>query len=122
MFGKEIAVMTKFSYSSNPWFQLLSREQVEAIHLSSLKILEEIGVMIQNETTLKLLTDAGADVDSRKKIARIPQHLAKESLVKAPSTIRLYSRDGKHDLLLEGNKVHYDPGSAALLLLDSKTG
>jgi trimethylamine---corrinoid protein Co-methyltransferase len=68
------------------------------------------------------LTDAGADVDPKKKTVRIPQHLAKESLVKAPSTIRLYSRDGKHDLLLEGNRVHYDPGSAALLLLDSKTG
>jgi trimethylamine--corrinoid protein Co-methyltransferase len=46
----------------------------------------------------------------------------KESLVKAPSTIRLYSRDGKHDILLEGNRVHYDPGSAALYLLDSRTG
>src|SRR4030042_2881823 len=97
MFGKEVAVMTKFSYSNNPWFQLLSREQVEAIHLSSLKILEEIGVMIQNETALKLLTDAGADVDPKTKTARIPQHLAKESLVKAPSTIRLYSREAHND-------------------------
>ena len=120
--GKRVVDMTKFSFTDRPWFQLLSREQIEAIHLSSLKILEEVGVMIQSDTALELLTNAGADVDPTKKIARIPQHLVKESLVKAPSTIRLYSRDGEHDLLLEGNRVHYDPGSAALYLLDSRTG
>jgi trimethylamine--corrinoid protein Co-methyltransferase len=113
--------MAKISFSKRPWFQLLSREQIETIHLSSLKILEEIGVMIQSDAALKLLADAGADVDWTKKIAGVPQHLVNESLVKAPSTIRLYSRDGKHDLLLEENRVHYDPGSAALYLLDSQT-
>jgi trimethylamine--corrinoid protein Co-methyltransferase len=113
--------MMKLSFSSQPWLQLLSREQIETIHLKSLQILEEIGVMIQRDAALKLVGDAGADVDWAKKIARIPQHLVKESLVKAPSTIRMYSRDGKHDLLLEENHVHYDPGSAALYLLDSQT-
>lgn len=113
--------MTKLSFSSQPWLQLLSRDQIETIHLKSLKILEEIGVMIQSDAALKLVADAGADVDGTKKVARIPQHLVKESLVKAPSAIRLYSRDGKHDLLLEENHVHYDPGSAALYLLDSET-
>jgi len=114
--------VTKMSFSSQPLLQLLSREEIETIHLSSLKVLEEVGVMIQSDAALKLVADAGVDVDASKKIARIPQHLVKESLVKAPSTIRLYSRDGKHDILLEGNRVHYDPGSAALYLLDSRTG
>lgn len=114
--------MTKMSFSSQPLLQLLSREEIETIHLSSLQVLEEVGVMIQSDAALKLVADAGVDVDASKKIARIPQHLVKESLVKAPSTIRLYSRDGKHDILLEGNRVHYDPGSAALYLLDSRTG
>ena len=104
--------MSKFSFSSQPWLQLLSREQIETIHLKSLQILEEIGVMIQRDNALKLVGDAVADVDWTKKIARIPQHLVKESLIKAPSTIRLYSRDGKHDLLLEENHVHYDPDSS----------
>ena len=69
-----------------------------------------------------LLSDAGAHVDNGKKIARIPRHLVKRSLGKVPSEIRICSRDGKHDLLLEGDRVHYDPGSAAYYLLDSQTG
>jgi len=87
-----------------------------------LKILEEVGVKIYNDTALKLLADAGAEIDFDNKLACIPQHLVKESLVKAPSTIRLYSRNGKHDRILEGNRITYNPGSAALYILDSKTG
>ena len=102
-------------------FQLLSKEEIEHIHLASLKILEEVGVIIQSDNALKLVADAGSDIDATRKIARIPQHLVNEAMVKVPSTIRLYSRDGKHDLMLESNRVHYDPGSTAYYLLDSET-
>jgi trimethylamine--corrinoid protein Co-methyltransferase len=114
-------MMARVSFSDQPMLRLLSREQIEQIHLASLKILEEVGVMIQSDVALKMVADAGAEVDNAKKIACIPQHLVKESLGKVPSTIRLYSRDGKHDLLLEGSRIHYDPGSAAYYLLDSET-
>jgi trimethylamine--corrinoid protein Co-methyltransferase len=78
--------------------------------------------MIQNDFALSLIVEAGAEVDKEKKIARFPEDLVKNSLAKAPSAIRLHSRDSKHDLTLESNKVHYDPGSAALYLLDSQSG
>jgi len=109
------------SYSEQPMFQLLSKEKKERIHLASLKILEEVGVIIQNDAALKLVASGGADIDNDKKIARIPQHLVNESLVKAPSTISMFSRDGKHDLILESNRVHFDPGSSTYYLLDSDT-
>jgi trimethylamine--corrinoid protein Co-methyltransferase len=113
--------MADLSYSDHPMLRLLSQEQIERIHLDSLKVLEEVGVMIQSDTALNLVAGAGAEVDHTKKIARIPPSLVKESLTKMPSSIQLFSRDGKHDLLLEGNRVHYDPGSAAYYLLDSQT-
>jgi len=113
--------MSKFRFSNTQRLQLLSRDAIEAIHLASMKLLEDVGVKVYNDTALKLLVEAGVDVDFNSKLARIPQHLTKESLVKAPSTIRLYSRDGKHDRILEGNRVTYNPGSAALYILDSET-
>jgi len=102
-------------------FQLLSKQQKERIHLASLKILEEVGVMIQNEAALNLVADHGAEVDAKKQIARIPQYLVNDALVKAPSTISMFSRDGKNDLVLETNRVHFDPGSSTYYLLDSET-
>jgi hypothetical protein len=41
--------MTKFSFSDAPRLQLLSRDEVEAIHLASLKLLEETGLKIYND-------------------------------------------------------------------------
>ena len=114
--------MTRFSFSNSPALQLLSRDEIESIHLASMKLLEEVGVMVYNDEALKLLADAGVEVNFDKKLAYVPQHLVKESLVKAPSTIKLYSRDGKNDRILEGNRITYNPGSGALFILDSRTG
>jgi trimethylamine--corrinoid protein Co-methyltransferase len=101
--------------------QLLSSDQVERIHLASMKLLEDAGVLINNDKALKLLRENGVDVDFNRKIARIPQHMVKESLVKVPSSIRLHSRDGKNDRILDGDNVTFNPGSAALYFLDFET-
>jgi trimethylamine--corrinoid protein Co-methyltransferase len=110
--------MPKFSL---PRFQPLSENDIESIHLASLRVLEEVGVKIYSEIALKLLSDGGAEVDFDKKTAYIPQHLVKEALTKAPSTIKLYGRNRKHDRVLEGDNVTFDPGSSALYILDYET-
>ena len=114
--------MVRFSSSNIPAFQLLSRDEIESIHLASMKILEEVGVKIYNDNALKMLGNAGVEVELDNRLARIPQHLVKECLVKVPSTVKLYSRNGKDNRVLEGNKVTYNPGSGALYILDSNTG
>ncbi|MCK4497854.1 trimethylamine methyltransferase family protein [Candidatus Bathyarchaeota archaeon] len=114
--------MPRFSHSKRPRLRLLSEEDIEKIHVGSMKLLEEIGVQMHNDRALKLLNDKGAEVDFKTRTVRVPQHLVKECLLKAPSTIRLYSRDGKHDRLLERERVTYNPGSSALFFLDSETG
>ncbi|MEM2970683.1 MAG: trimethylamine methyltransferase family protein, partial [Candidatus Bathyarchaeia archaeon] len=108
--------------SSLPRFQPLSEDEIELIHLASLRLLEEVGVKIYNETALKLLSDNGAEVDFPKKIAYIPQHFVKDALNKAPSTIKLYGRTRKHDRVLEGDNITFNPGSSALYILDYETG
>jgi len=106
------------SKSSFPKFQPLSEDEIESIHLASLRVLEEVGVKIYSDAALKLLSDGGAEVDFNKKLAYIPQHLVKEALAKAPSTIKLYGRNRKHDRILEGDTVTFNPGSSALYILD----
>ncbi|MEM3735066.1 MAG: trimethylamine methyltransferase family protein [Candidatus Bathyarchaeia archaeon] len=108
--------------SSLPKFQPLSEDEIESIHLASLRLLEEVGVKIYSENALKLLSGNGAEVDFDKKIAYIPQHLVKEALNKAPSTIKLYGRIRRHDRVLEGDTVTFNPGSSALYILDYETG
>ena len=101
-------------------FRLLEREEIEEIHSSTMRILERVGVEVRNENALKLLGENGCEVEGRR--VRIPEELAKECLKKAPSKIELYSRDGDRRLIIGGDNVVYNPGSAAIYFLDSETG
>ena len=101
-------------------FRLFERDEIEEIHTSTLQILEKVGVEVRNENALKLLEENGCEVEGRR--ARIPEELVAECLRRAPSEIELYSRDGDRSLLIGGDNVVYNPGSAAIYVLDSETG
>src|ERR1022692_426057 len=51
---------------SNPYLpmEVLSADQIEAIHLTSLQILEELGIEVMSTRALAVLEAAGAEVDS----------------------------------------------------------
>lgn len=101
--------------------ELLSSDDIDTIHATSIQILEKIGVQIDNDDALKILNEAGAAVDFDKESACIPESLIKECLKKAPSELRLYSVDGNHSLLFGGDNVYFNPGSTAVYMLDRET-
>jgi len=54
---------------------ILSEEEVEKIHQTSLRILEEIGLHIPNEEILSIIEKNGAEVDWDRSIVRFPESL-----------------------------------------------
>ncbi|MFQ5822267.1 MAG: trimethylamine methyltransferase family protein, partial [Candidatus Heimdallarchaeota archaeon] len=66
-------------------YRVLSSEQVYDIHSASLEVLERTGVTVKAEEGLKLLDEAGAIVDYKSGRVRLPEHLVRESIRKAPS-------------------------------------
>lgn len=92
-----------------PLFQPLTNDQVESIHLASMKVLEDVGIIIRMKAALQLLADTGASVDLETGIARIPTSLIEEGIKKAPQEITLYSRDHRHDADLMGGKTSLHP-------------
>ena len=100
---------------------MLSKKEIETIHATSLRVLETVGVEIDNENVLKILSDADARVDFQRKIVYIPSELVEESLKRVPPEIRLCGFDDKHDILFARNNVYFNPGSTALYMLDRET-
>ena len=49
-------------------YNLLRREEIEKIHKSSLWVLEEIGVRVDDDHFLTLFEQTGANVDKREKM------------------------------------------------------
>lgn len=104
-----------------PSLKMLSEELVERIVSQAIGILERVGVSVENEEVLGLLAGSGATIDDGKGRAYLPEELVRKSLEMAPSSIKIYDRQGDLKLDLTGDRVHFVPGSAALYVLDSET-
>ncbi len=104
-----------------PKLNILSDELAQQIIAEGFELLLDPGVRVHNEEALGLLGDAGADVDLGTRIARIPQSLVERALETAPSGFYLYNLDGEQVVTYGGDHVQFDPGSAAITILDSET-
>ncbi|MBM3143879.1 MAG: hypothetical protein FJ010_02695 [Chloroflexi bacterium] len=104
-----------------PKVNFLSDEQVTKIIEEGFQLLMDPGIQIHNQEALTLLAEAGAQVDFGTQVARIPEALARRALETRPSEFYLHNLDGEPVVHYGGDSVQFDPGSAALLLLDSQT-
>ncbi|MHA1586417.1 MAG: trimethylamine methyltransferase family protein, partial [Candidatus Heimdallarchaeota archaeon] len=104
-----------------PTIKILEEELKEKVVNEAFEVLEEIGFFVENEEAIEILQKAGIKVDKKNQRAKIPRDMIKKSLKTAPSSITLYDRDGKETSKLEGDNICFDPGSAALQVLDAET-
>jgi len=102
--------------------RILSSGELYEIHLATLEILERIGVKVSEQKALRMLGEAGAHIDIKEKIAKIPQYLVEEAIKKAPSTFTLFGRDPKHKLKLQDGRVYFSMGGESVHVLDLETG
>ena len=101
------------------WF----REETRAMIFSeALEILERIGVFVENAEALELLDGAGARIDTGTNRVLLPAHLVLRALATAPSRIRVYDRTGACAMDMGEDRVHFNPGSAALRVFDYQLG
>lgn len=84
--------------------EFLSHDQIKKIHSASLKILEDVGVVVYEDSFLKFLADSGVNVDFDKKRVRISPSLVMECVKKTPKRVTLYARDPKYDVELDDGK------------------
>lgn len=104
-----------------PKLELLSKDFIQKIIGEAYDILEKQGVYVENQEALRLLREAGMKVDESAQRVHITPRLVEESLSSTPSMINLYDRTGEKEFNLGEDHVHFDPGSAAITILDHKT-
>ena len=90
-----------------PPMALLSPDQVEAIHLASLHILENLGMEVMNRRALALFERAGADVDHSAMTVRLDRGLVAEALKTAPAAYTLSSRHPARQMAIGGNVINF---------------
>jgi trimethylamine:corrinoid methyltransferase-like protein len=103
-------------------FEFLSDSDVRSIVEDAYRVLESVGVQVENaEGKELLLRRAAVPPALRGGRITIPPALIRMALDSVPSQFLLYDRDGTAALEIGGPHVHFDPGSAAVHILDPKS-
>ena len=79
---------------SRATMNVLSGDDIEKVHASSLRILSEVGVKVESPSVLDILAKNGAKVDRKDLRAWLPENMVSRALESAPRNVKLSSRGG----------------------------
>src|SRR5690606_38800238 len=88
-----------------PNVDLLSADELEAIHLTSLRVLEEVGLNIHHAESFELFRRAGARVDEETRRVCIGRDILEAALATAPASITLGTRNPERAIVVGGDHL-----------------
>jgi trimethylamine--corrinoid protein Co-methyltransferase len=87
--------------------ELLSQDQLMAIHEASLALLERIGIEFMGSAARRTFAAAGADVDDATGLVRIPRELVTQALASAPARFVLTPRNPARRLHIGDDHISF---------------
>ncbi|MFH1573963.1 MAG: trimethylamine methyltransferase family protein [Acidobacteriota bacterium] len=105
-----------------PTLRLLDNGLIEKIIDEAREILCRLGVEIHNPPLLRLLGDHGAEITAGRPHLRLSQDLIDRALRTVPRAFKLYDVLGNETHDFSAGNVYFTPGSAAINILDGRTG
>ena len=103
-------------------YPVLSKEDIAQIRAAAIAGLERIGVKVGTARGRTLLKGAGATVDERTEVVKIPRSLTEEVLARSRVHVTMYARDPERTADLDFAHVHLCNNGTGPLTLDHETG
>ncbi len=86
--------------------RILSSEQIQLIHETTLRVFNEVGIEVMHEDACQMWMDWGAKRDSKSQRIHIPPSLAEKALKGTKSQIFCGAREEKNELVLGKEKIY----------------
>jgi trimethylamine--corrinoid protein Co-methyltransferase len=103
-----------------PSTKVLAQSDLEQIHETSLRILEQVGVKFEDEAALKILgKNEGATVDGAN--VKLSRRLAEWTIDQAPGEFILRARNPVYDLTLGQRQILYTSAFGATFVCDAES-
>ncbi|MDH6232676.1 trimethylamine--corrinoid protein Co-methyltransferase [Mesorhizobium soli] len=93
--------------------RLVSDDELESIHLASLRVLKEIGVDVLHDEARAIMKRHGADVRDGSERVRFDSDMILELISHAPSEFTLHARNPAHNVRLGGNNLVFSQMASA---------
>jgi len=90
-----------------PPVELVSKDELESIHRTALKVLREIGIDVLHAEAKALLKDAGADVAPGSDRVRFDAELVDSKIGLAPQSFTLHARNPERNVEIGGNALAF---------------
>jgi trimethylamine--corrinoid protein Co-methyltransferase len=101
---------------------VFSDDQIQAIHETALRVLEELGLKVLLPEARRMFAAAGAIVDEDSQMVRIGRDIVEAALATAPRSFEARAGDRSRDLLLETGTLTFVPGSGTPNATDIERG
>jgi len=102
--------------------QVLNPEILVEIKEASMRVLSDVGVLIKHDGALQLLQDAGASIEWRTGLVKIPSSLVEKSLAFVPHALTLKGLTEEDDLVVSDHEHSYfRPAIGVDYILDHRT-
>ena len=98
--------------------ELLLPEDVDRILETSLRILEEVGLVIHSEEACSVLADAGCHVDEEQRV-RFPHDLCRNSIEQTPARWTLHARNPDNNVEMGSPHAYVSPGYGSAFVADA---
>lgn len=85
--------------------RIVSDDELESIHLASLRVLKEIGLEVLHDEARAIMKRCGADVVDGETRVRFDGDMILEWVAHAPSEFTLHARNPAHDLVFGGKNL-----------------
>ncbi len=99
-----------------------SDDDLDLIHSATLTVLQRTGIYAESDEALDIFDGAGAEVDRRKRIVKIPPALVEAAVDSAPARILMAGRDPRRDRMVEDGRVYFTNFSEGVVVVDPFSG
>ena len=107
-------------YAKTPMYQTLTQHDMDQIHMATMRVLQEKGMVLQHPEAVEMLKKAGAIVKNGDTVL-LPRNLVEWAITQAPNGVTIFDRNGEAKLFLEDRNVYFGTGSDTMLLFDYET-
>lgn len=103
-------------------YSILTKQDMDAIHESTLKLMEEFGVRVFGDQAHEIYSAAGCRVDKETNMVRFPRNVVNDCIESAPAEYTFYARNPEKNVAMGGKKVAFTNFGTGVYLLDPVTG
>ena len=101
---------------------VLSEKEIKKIHEASLDILEQTGLLIEDDKVLNILKEAGCEVDFGSQRAKFPRKIVMKTLSSCPKSFPVLDRDGNTAFVLGEDDCVCGSGHNAVFTMIDESG